>query len=571
MMRGWLLLMKFFSSQLLGLMRNRVSRRNAVFLLRFFAIFVVLVSIYSTIFHYLMAAEGKSYSWITGYYWTLTVMSTLGFGDITFHSDIGRIFSIAVLLTGTVFLLVLLPFTFIEFFYEPWVQAQAAARAPRTLDETVEGHVILISYDEVTRVLIERLNSQNTPYVLLVPQLEEALRLHDLGLNVVLGDIDDPQTYRNVYVEKSAMIAATFTDTMNTNVAFTVRQLAPDVPIITTANDPASTDILRLAGSSHVMQLAEAMGKALARRTVAGDAMSHTIGHFDDLFIAEATAANTPLAGKTLAESNLRENVSVSVVGMWVRGEFIRPEPSALITGNTVMVLAGSREQLNDYNELFAIYNASSDPVIIIGGGRVGRATARALAARKANYRIVERIPDRIRDKTHYVFGSAAEREVLEEAGISKAPAVIITTHDDDMNVYLAIYCRQLRPDIQIIGRATEERNIAALHRAGCDFVMSYASMGANGILNFMKQGHVLMVAEGLEMFSISIPPSLAGRTIAESGIRQQTGCTIVAVKTAAETQINPNPTYPLPDTGEIIVIGSYEAEDLFRKAYCHG
>jgi len=61
-----------------------------------------------------MELEGEYYTWVTGFYWTLTVMSTLGFGDITFTSDLGRIFSIIVLLSGVIFLLVLLPFTFIQ-------------------------------------------------------------------------------------------------------------------------------------------------------------------------------------------------------------------------------------------------------------------------------------------------------------------------------------------------------------------------------------------------------------------------------------------------------------------------
>lgn len=44
-------------------------------------------------------------------------MSTLGFGDITFHTDLGRAFSMLVVISGLMFLLVLMPFTFIEFFY----------------------------------------------------------------------------------------------------------------------------------------------------------------------------------------------------------------------------------------------------------------------------------------------------------------------------------------------------------------------------------------------------------------------------------------------------------------------
>jgi hypothetical protein len=50
----------------------------------------------------MLYAEGRYHSWITGLYWTLPVMTTLGFGDITFASDIGRLFSIIVLLSGIV-------------------------------------------------------------------------------------------------------------------------------------------------------------------------------------------------------------------------------------------------------------------------------------------------------------------------------------------------------------------------------------------------------------------------------------------------------------------------------------
>ena len=75
--------------------------------------------------------EGQQHSWITGFYWTLVVMTTLGFGDITFTSDIGRLFSIVVLLSGVVFLLVMLPFLFIRLFYAPWLESRVRLRAPR--------------------------------------------------------------------------------------------------------------------------------------------------------------------------------------------------------------------------------------------------------------------------------------------------------------------------------------------------------------------------------------------------------------------------------------------------------
>jgi len=89
--------MKSFPSYLYFFLRDRPARRNVISLMRFFGILAGLVTIYTVLFHYIMDYEGRSYSWISGFYWTLTVMSTLGFGDITFESDLGRVFSSIVL------------------------------------------------------------------------------------------------------------------------------------------------------------------------------------------------------------------------------------------------------------------------------------------------------------------------------------------------------------------------------------------------------------------------------------------------------------------------------------------
>ena len=228
-------MLKSFSAEMASMIRSRRGRRNLRVLLRFFLVLAAMVTVYSITFHLLMLREGQNHTWLTGFYWTLTVMSTLGFGDITFHTDLGRAFSILVLLSGMIFLLILLPFTFIEFFYEPWMNAQAEARAPRELPADTRGHVLLTNHDAVTGALIRRLKQYHYPYALVVPDLEEALRLHDLGVNTVRGDLDDPRTWRRVQVENAALVASTASDVTNTNVAFTVRGIAKDVPIITSA------------------------------------------------------------------------------------------------------------------------------------------------------------------------------------------------------------------------------------------------------------------------------------------------------------------------------------------------
>ncbi len=563
-------MVKSFPAQIFSVVRSRGGRRNLRVLLRFFVVLALMITLYSMVFHFLMEREGQRFSWITGFYWTLTVMSTLGFGDITFHTDLGRAFSLVVLLSGMIFLLVLLPFTFIEFFYEPWMKAQAAARAPRQIPAETRGHVVLTHDDAVTTALIRRLEQYKVPYVLMVPELDEALRLHDLGRNVAVGALDDPEAWSRVRVGEAALVASTANDFTNTNVAFTVRGVSKAVPIITSASDEASLDILQLAGSNHVLRLEEMIGQSFARRTI-GDAMAHVVGRFDELLIAEATTHRTPLVGQTLQESRLREKVGVTVVGVWERGTFEPARPETKIQDNTVLVLAGRKEHLFRYDELFCIYNMSIAPVVILGGGRVGRATARALAARDVDYRIVEVLPERIRDPDKYVLGSAADLEVLKKAGIEETSTAIITPHDDDLNVYLTIYCRRLRPDVQILARATLERNVATLHRAGADIVMSYASMGAGAVMNLLRRGRILTLAEGLDLFEVKVPESLAGRTIADSSIRERTGCSVVAIRTDRGMEVVPNPGEKLPAGADIVLIGTAEAEERFLGMWVKG
>src|SRR5207302_9896780 len=86
-----------------------------------------LVAVYAEIFVVLMKREEADQTWVTGAYWTLQTMSTLGYGDVTFRSDLGRTFSMVVLVLGLVVLLIFLPFTLIQLIYAPWLDRRRAA------------------------------------------------------------------------------------------------------------------------------------------------------------------------------------------------------------------------------------------------------------------------------------------------------------------------------------------------------------------------------------------------------------------------------------------------------------
>ena len=99
---------------------------------------------------------------------------------------------------------------------------------------------------------------------------------------------------------------------------------------------------------------------------------------------------------------------------------------------------------------------------------------------------MVEKQPLSRADK-RIIHGSAADLEILLQAGLKTTPSIIITTHDDDLNIYLTIYCRRLRPDVQIISRASFDRNINTLHRAGANLVMSFSSLVTATVTNLLK------------------------------------------------------------------------------------
>lgn len=563
--------MKFLVSQMTALVNRAKQRSNTRLMNRFLFVMLGFFLGYTVIFHFIMAYEGQKHSWLTGLYWTLTVMSTLGFGDITFTSDLGRLFSIIVMLSGVVFLLIVFPFTFIQFFYAPWLDAQNRARAPRFVPEGVRGHVILTHFDAVALNLVEKLDQYGIPNVILVADLQQALNLHDTGLNVVVGGVDDPETYNRLRVQDAAMVVVMNDDVASTNIIFTIREVTDTVPVVANADLEDSVDILDLAGSTKTFQFTKMLGEVLARRVLGLNSKANVIGGFNELLIAEAPVSDSPLQGKTLAESRLRQLTGVNVVGVWEKGKIRLPGPRTVIEASTVLVLAGSRAQLDSYDRLVDAQRRTTEnrgPVLVLGGGRVGMSVARTLAGRGIDYRIVEKKAPKIADDERLIVGSAADLDVLIQAGIQDTPSIIITTHDDDLNIFLTIYCRRLRPDAQIISRASLDRNVNTMHRAGANLVMSYASLCTTTIINLLKPEKLLMISEGLNIFRSHPGKAITGKALRDQDIREETGCSVIAIKRGEDMLINPDPDTVTESTDELILIATAEAEKKFMERY---
>jgi len=564
---------KVLVSLLVSFMELPETRRNLGVLFKFLGVLLGIVVLYTVAFHVIMVSvEGKDHSWVTGFYWTLTVMSTLGFGDIVFDSDIGRIFSILVLLSGIVLLLILLPFTLIRSFYAPWLEAQIRGRAPRKVPEEAAAHVVICGYDALAAGLVERLALYEIPYYLIEPDPAEAARKQREGLAVITGDVDSRETYVNLRAANARLILANLGDAVNTNITITARDVAPNVPIVATAETEDSIDVLELSGCTHVLPLHQQLAERLANRVNAGHAEVHVIGGIRNLRIAEFAVHNTPFAGRTIRETQIREATGVEIVSVWERGKLLPARPDTYLSNSSLLVVAGTEQQILELNLLLVIYDINYNPVLVIGGGKVGRATAKALRRKDVEVHLIERneaLRPRIGEIPSRLFlGEAAERDLIMEAGLNNTPAVVLSGSDDAMNIYLAVYCRRLNPEVLILSRLTHPRNLEAIYRAGADFALSYTSQGVEDIFARLHARELLVIGEGVELFVVPAPSSLVGRELGGCAVAERTGLTVIGLQQNGVVVTNPSPATSLQRDSELIMLGSTEQRQVFARDF---
>lgn len=568
--------MKFAASQLAYLVGDRTARANLGSLLKYLLLLAGLITFYAVLFHVIkIRVEGEHHSWVTGFYWTIVVMTTLGFGDITFTSDIGRVFSIVVLLSGVVLLLVMLPFLFISLFYAPWLEARVRLRAPREVPEGTRGHVILTEHDAIAVALIDRLKSENIPYFVIEPDPAAAARLVGEGISVITGDNDNGATYERVNARQARMLLANCEDTANTNITITAREVAPHIPIAAITEEEDSVDVLELSGATHILPLKRQLGEYLANRVDTGDSEAHIIGAYRGLQIAELPARDTVLAGQTVRDTRLRERTGVSVVGMWERGKLRPAFPDSVIQADGVIVVAGIESQIAALNTMMRNEHAGPPaPVLVIGAGKVGQAATRALRRKGITVHALDRHEtalEMLREPGVTTFaGDASDRRTIERAGIHDVGSVLLTTNDDAMNIYLAVYCRRLNPALRIVSRITHERNVEAIHRAGADFVLSYTTLAVEAVVSLLRGYELVVLGEGVELFSIPVPKPLQGKRLSQSGIGSGTGMSVVAMEHEAHLVTHLTGETILAPGATLLMLGSLEQRrrfaDLFEK-----
>ena len=222
-----------------------------------------------------------------------------------------------------------------------------------------------------------------------------------------------------------------------------------------------------------------------------------------------------------------------------------------------------------------------SDHTIICGYGRVGRHIAHGLRAEGLPFVVIDPSPEKRAhiEEAGYLalLGDAAHDINLQEAGISRARALVAAANTDAENVFIVLTARSLRPDLLILARANYEESEPKLLRAGADRVILPYSITARRMVTMLVRPVVadfldeVAYATGMELLleqvEIAAPSILVGQTLAQAQLSNRLSITVLAYKPAGGAlQQSPSADTVLEAGGKIIGLGTREQLQALTK-----
>jgi len=210
---------------------------------------------------------------------------------------------------------------------------------------------------------------------------------------------------------------------------------------------------------------------------------------------------------------------------------------------------------------------------ILIGYGDVGRSIVSALEKAHVHFVVIDLNEAKLKDKGFdYFVGNGTDEEILIRAGLKGASTIIIVLNNDNDIIFATLIARTINPHCIILARANTTKSIDKIYRAGADYVASL-SIVAGQMLAHIAIGHQqdsILMLEGLEIAKhrISGDSNLAGKSIADVGIRSSIGCTIIGIEDNGKTTTNIDPSIILREGMTLAIIGNSEQISKFKKDY---
>jgi voltage-gated potassium channel len=429
---------------------------------------IVLVLSYGIIFMALMSNEGQEQNVnpIAALYWVLSTITTLGYGDIVFRSQIGRLFSILVALSGIFILWALI----LPLMVAPRLRSLVET-TPTSVHAKIKNHIIISGYNYMLEPLSERLTLRQIPF-LIIERSEEIARSIYRQYPTLWGDPSDHEVLNRANISSARLFITNETDELDAEVILSIRAIS-EIEIIEIVTDLNRVRFLCYAGASRTISPKTLVGTLIAQIALPPkNVFPGSMPLFGSLMLVEFPIH----PGSELTKHNMTVDVikkpGVNIVGMWQKGVFLPdPGPETIIQSNSVLVAVGDIQQLSRIRDLTSVVRKDW-PLVILGYGDVGQKVAKELHDSGIEPVIVDR---RHPGETSFIHitGEATSEAVLIEAGIKDAAGVMILLNNDPDVIYCTLLVKNLNPNAFVIARANRIRARETIYKAGADYVAS--------------------------------------------------------------------------------------------------
>jgi voltage-gated potassium channel len=212
------------------------------------------------------------------------------------------------------------------------------------------------------------------------------------------------------------------------------------------------------------------------------------------------------------------------------------------------------------------------DHYIVCGYGRMGQAIAGEFMAQEVPFLVIEsnleQVPRLIEQNVLFIEGDASDERVLQEAGVERAKGLISVAPSDADNTFIVLTAKGINPKLFVVARSIKTEDEPKLRRAGADRVISPYILGGKRMAWAVLRPNVLDLTEGvvctdsldleIGQATVSATSQLARKRLRESGIREETGTTIIAIKNSGGTLTSsPSADTEIQEGDTLIAVGS--------------
>lgn len=225
--------------------------------------------------------------------------------------------------------------------------------------------------------------------------------------------------------------------------------------------------------------------------------------------------------------------------------------------------------------------------VVLCGFGRNGKQVAAELTVSGTSFVILEKdmgIIEKIKSETNYLYleGDSTHEETLVLANVKNAKALITVMPNDADNLYVILSAKELNPEITVVSRASDEKSVAKLYRAGANKVIMPDKIGGQRMAKLVTQPDVVEFLEfiGLQGKDVSLEEVSCNsiniifkdKSIKDFNIRNVSGANIVGIKKQDGTFVfNPSPEEKISSNDKLFVLGTPEQIRLLNKVLYEG